>query len=259
MLRRVAPARPGTWTAISRPPWFTALAVWPKGDSWGGGGLFVSRSSTSCSSTTSGIHYGVDQFQLMEDFTLPRRFRVQSYATPCAGARTAISSSAAWCCPAGASCSAPSGDARPADRRWAFRSSGRRSWRARSMIAKRPRFELRRFVDGYAPGRAQGDSRIMRAEIHDLKPRRHRDLGRVDWVDADHEGDVLWSARGKLFRLAGPARRGMKHRRRAEARRRSQRHDVRGDRGAAARDEVAVGLARRWVISRRFRAIVWRN
>ena len=29
-----------TWTAISRPPWLTALAVWPKGDAWGGGGLF---------------------------------------------------------------------------------------------------------------------------------------------------------------------------------------------------------------------------
>jgi hypothetical protein len=29
-----------TWTAISRPPWLTALALWPKGDHWAGGGLF---------------------------------------------------------------------------------------------------------------------------------------------------------------------------------------------------------------------------
>jgi hypothetical protein len=29
-----------TWTAISRPPFLTALAMWPKGDAWGGGGLF---------------------------------------------------------------------------------------------------------------------------------------------------------------------------------------------------------------------------
>ena len=28
------------WTAISRPPFFTALALWPKGDCWAGGGLF---------------------------------------------------------------------------------------------------------------------------------------------------------------------------------------------------------------------------
>lgn len=29
-----------TWTAISRPPFLSALALWPKGDAWGGGGLF---------------------------------------------------------------------------------------------------------------------------------------------------------------------------------------------------------------------------
>jgi hypothetical protein len=33
----------GTWTAISRPPYFTALALWPKGDAWGGGGVFESE------------------------------------------------------------------------------------------------------------------------------------------------------------------------------------------------------------------------
>src|SRR5439155_1621456 len=30
-----------SWTAISRPPWFTAIALWPKGDGWNGGGYFV--------------------------------------------------------------------------------------------------------------------------------------------------------------------------------------------------------------------------
>lgn len=28
------------WTAVSKPPWLTALALWPKGDCWHGGGLF---------------------------------------------------------------------------------------------------------------------------------------------------------------------------------------------------------------------------
>jgi hypothetical protein len=28
------------WTAISKPPYFTALALWPKGDCWHGGGVF---------------------------------------------------------------------------------------------------------------------------------------------------------------------------------------------------------------------------
>ncbi|MEM9229599.1 MAG: hypothetical protein AAGB10_08340 [Pseudomonadota bacterium] len=30
-----------SFTAISRPPWFTALALYPQGDTWGGGGRFV--------------------------------------------------------------------------------------------------------------------------------------------------------------------------------------------------------------------------
>ncbi|MFL5356595.1 hypothetical protein [Archangium sp.] len=29
-----------TWTALSRPPWLTALTLWPKGDCWDGGGRF---------------------------------------------------------------------------------------------------------------------------------------------------------------------------------------------------------------------------
>ena len=33
------------WTAISRPPYLTALALWPKGDCWHGGGLFETNSS----------------------------------------------------------------------------------------------------------------------------------------------------------------------------------------------------------------------
>jgi hypothetical protein len=30
-----------SWTAISKVPWLTALALWPKGDGWNGGGYFV--------------------------------------------------------------------------------------------------------------------------------------------------------------------------------------------------------------------------
>lgn len=32
-----------SWTAVSRPPYFTALALWPKNSTYGGGGIFESR------------------------------------------------------------------------------------------------------------------------------------------------------------------------------------------------------------------------
>ncbi|HWB61547.1 MAG TPA: hypothetical protein VG733_18840 [Chthoniobacteraceae bacterium] len=34
-----------TWTAISKPPYLTALAMWPKGDCWNGGGQFLTNHS----------------------------------------------------------------------------------------------------------------------------------------------------------------------------------------------------------------------
>jgi len=37
------PANPSSWTAVSKPPWFTALAVWPTNGSWFGGGLFLDQ------------------------------------------------------------------------------------------------------------------------------------------------------------------------------------------------------------------------
>jgi hypothetical protein len=35
------------WTAVSRPPYFTALALWPKGDCWNGGGSFDDNTTIS--------------------------------------------------------------------------------------------------------------------------------------------------------------------------------------------------------------------
>lgn len=40
-----------SWTAISRPPFLTALALWPKGDCWGGGGHFSSRKQIALKSS----------------------------------------------------------------------------------------------------------------------------------------------------------------------------------------------------------------
>ena len=37
------PATKGTWTAISRTPSLTAIALWGQGDTWGGGGMFTSN------------------------------------------------------------------------------------------------------------------------------------------------------------------------------------------------------------------------
>jgi hypothetical protein len=39
--RNVAKGYERTWTAVSRPPYLTALTLWPEGSTWHGGGVFV--------------------------------------------------------------------------------------------------------------------------------------------------------------------------------------------------------------------------
>jgi hypothetical protein len=50
----------GTWTAVSRPPYLTALALWPMGDTWGGEGVFLDNHTVrlvgSCSNFDARHH-----------------------------------------------------------------------------------------------------------------------------------------------------------------------------------------------------------
>lgn len=62
-----------TWTAVSRPPYFTALALWPKGDAWGGGGLFLGPREI-------GLNHREGKLGLADGFKLPRGVKVSRYA-----------------------------------------------------------------------------------------------------------------------------------------------------------------------------------
>jgi hypothetical protein len=63
----------GSWTAISRPPYLTAVAMWPKGDAWGGGGHFISQHRIALNHLDS-------QLALAAGFELPKQLRVEQFA-----------------------------------------------------------------------------------------------------------------------------------------------------------------------------------
>ncbi len=48
----------GSWSAISKPPYLTALALWPEGSTWCGGGLFIDNETVYLSACrgTLGAH-----------------------------------------------------------------------------------------------------------------------------------------------------------------------------------------------------------
>ncbi len=60
-----------SWTAISRPPYFTALALWPKGDAWGGGGLFDADGKGMA------LNHRSSEMEIGRGFSLPANFRVR--------------------------------------------------------------------------------------------------------------------------------------------------------------------------------------
>ena len=74
-----------TWTAVSRPPWLTALALWPKGDSWNGGGLFSSNTELWVNHPSESVHrlhvgadaaFGPPQFEPHPDHRPPPGLKV---------------------------------------------------------------------------------------------------------------------------------------------------------------------------------------
>lgn len=62
-----------SWTAVSRPPYFTALAMWPKGDCYGGGGHFISQHRIA-------LNHRDRETALAAGFDLPKQLRVEQFS-----------------------------------------------------------------------------------------------------------------------------------------------------------------------------------
>ena len=61
----------GCWTAICKPPWFTALAIWPSYGHWTGGGIFRTDNEIVLLETDDGM-------TPVSAIRMPSRFRVLS-------------------------------------------------------------------------------------------------------------------------------------------------------------------------------------
>lgn len=195
-----------SWTAISRPPYLTALAFWPKGDGWGGGGLFSTSRSLALNHRPplSEHSRGVDGDEMRlapECDPLPKGFRVR---------------------PLGPGSGWGEDDPIHAMRQhrdgWRLASEGSPGEEApREPYATPPpvwvTFDPPRVMQ--KPLRKGGP--FLQTALHGIKERDGRwyietaqivseasvlaDLGRIDWADVGASGDALYSQGGKLFRL----------------------------------------------------------
>lgn len=181
----------GTFTAISRPPNFTALALWPDGMSWGGGGRFSSNKKVV-------LGYNCNPKELNDGTTIPTDFEVSdshhSGQSAFAKARTP------WIQTATSSL----------EKR--HKSESMRVVFDEPWVYQRPnpvdsRVVLERTWVGWDElnGRSSVDHyRVLFSQKTDDPNPQIEELGAPDWVDWDHDGSLLLSRDGCLFRASGP-------------------------------------------------------
>jgi hypothetical protein len=176
-----------SWTAVSKPPWFTALALWPKGDGWNGGGYFTGPREIHLD------HFRGGDAPHAEFVSRCRKLHISSLASQLG--EDAI----VWYMTMGRD-------------GWSFLRSGTwgrygdtrgYSWKARvperwhKPHGKLP-FTLEMLVDGI--GKRDGPwystgYRVIRGD-NDIV----LDLGYIDWADWDYQGHLLFARDGCLYR-----------------------------------------------------------
>lgn len=193
-----------TWTAVSRPPYLTALALWPKGDAWGGGGLFHSTRRL-------GLNHPAHQLQPAPGLEPPRALQVERYAAYAgAGEDNPIQHDRmvrdGWRLVAPGSASS-------------YRSTGPARWllnepevyeraqpaprRHRVSPARPGGLVLRRELR--AIGVTQGPWYREDFTILDNAGRCLRIFADCDWADWQSTGDLLFAMDGRLYRLGATA------------------------------------------------------
>lgn len=182
----------GSWTAVSRPPYFTALALWPKGDAWGGGGLFEDERTLLLNHPPVA---GKTPFALAEGFQLQRGLRVRTLGEH-----------------AGRGEDSPIHDLRLARDGWRLRDEGegRRGGRragalyvfARPHVMEKSNSGgLRLQAKLQAVGRRNAAWYAMDHDVLDTAGNVLLELPASDWADWDGQ-DLVFARGGGLYRLA---------------------------------------------------------
>jgi len=177
-----------TWNAVSKPPYLTALALWPNLGTWGGGGLFEDESTLL-------LHH--DAPKLAEGFSLPARMKVQSLGYSLGmnefdGVYHARLLRDGW-------------TLRQKGELGKHRTKSDRSWRfepvrlyERTMLHKKVMRIIQMQMRAIA-----GEGSWYKVD-HALLDKNHElllALPGTSWAEWDSNGDLLFADGGKLFRL----------------------------------------------------------
>jgi hypothetical protein len=176
-----------TWTAVSRPPFLTALALWPKGDAWGGGGLFKNERVVS-------LNHPKNQMALAEGFKLPKSMSLE----PC-GVHSGCGEDGPILCQRllrdgwKLQQAAEGWENKPASRIW-HEFSKQEVW-AKSYGS----LTLEMLISGIHE--RDGSWYVLEHRVTDPTGHVAIDLGRSDWADWSRAGELLFARDGRLYRV----------------------------------------------------------
>lgn len=175
------------WTAVSRPPFLTALALWPNCGTWGGGGLFDGDRSLALNSGGA--------LKPADGFRIPTGFAVRPIG--------------AW---AGRGEDDPIRTRRMLRDGWVledegtpgeYRSVARFKWeylRPQRWSKTRGKLRLERRVIGV--GELNGPWYAIEHRVLDRDEGVVLDPGRSDWADWSRSDELLFAKDGRVFRAA---------------------------------------------------------
>ena len=183
-----------TWTAVSRPPWLTALGLWPKGDAWGGGGHFDANDALA-------INHAPSPITLAPGDALPPRLKIRELGLGCGedrpiwGARLRRDG---WTCTHTPRYAHPD-----FTRDVAWEYDPPEEWTRASPTDPHRVLSMR--IHGIHE--KSGDWYVVDHVVRE-KPQSRRarekvlELGRTEWADWAPSGDLLFAKAGVLHRLA---------------------------------------------------------
>jgi hypothetical protein len=179
-----------SWSAISCPPFLTALALWPKGDGWGGGGHFLSRNRIA-------LNHRANEMELAGKSVLPRSVRIEPFGSrPGWGEDDPVWSERilrdGW-----SLVSYPTGTAYNLGAGVWIEFSPPITWRKPNPIYPE-KYSLEMSILGLK----KMDGPWYLTEHSVIREKKKLDkIGRTDWADWSHSGELLFAMDGCLYRV----------------------------------------------------------
>jgi hypothetical protein len=179
-----------SWSAISRPPFLKALALWPKGDGWGGGGHFESR-------TRIALSHRAAEMALAPGCSVPRSLKVRPFGErPGWGEDDPVWSERlhrdGW-----KLISVPTGTKDDYGAKVWLEFSPPIVWRKSNPVCPK-RYSLDMSIIGI---KEDGGPWYLTEHTVTRENGEVDKLGRTDWADWSHTGDLLFAMDGCLYRV----------------------------------------------------------